>query len=539
MKKITNPFTLLRFLFVLIIVNSFNASAQNFERVYGNLFEDNATHIVPAFDGGYLLAGYTYDTVDQNEILLVKTDVDGNVQWSKTIGGPNDEQAFWIEKAADSTYLVCGNSTDVGNNKLFDFVIRINLTGAILFQKLYDVNFSERAACVIESGDGGFVVAGETVVGGVDLQMNLFKTDSAGNVEWSKAFGDTEQESASYVKRMPDHGFIISGIARYGLSWSSIFIVKTDSSGNLQWANKYNTSPYFSRCDVSKILETPNGGYLISGCTSGNQPLKSIYLLEIDSLGSVVWQNIYSTGQGERNFDIIQVENGYVLCGSTATATGSDNLLLMKTGATGNLDWQLAYGVQNFNSVANSLVLSDVGKFMVAGYTDAYGAGESDMFLIKSDSVFDGSLCDMKLPGIIQDTITLVQMPIGGSSNINTAAQNVSFSSRTGIIETPVCIQTLNAGAFIQDVRFDISPNPFSDKTTLLFRLPENCLSASLVIYDSFGKAIAHLEEISAASEYIFHIDASQKEYTFSNGIYYLIFSAGTHRTAGKIIFAR
>jgi hypothetical protein len=370
-------------IFLAINLFSFSASSQNFERAYGKPYEDYAQRIIAAYDGGNLAAGYTYDTVNLSEILLLKTDASGNVTWSETIGGPYEDQAFWIEKAADSSYLICGNSSDIANNKLFDFVIRISLDGSVLFQKLYFVNYTERSACIRETSDGGFVVAGETAIGGIDLQLNLFKTDSSGNVQWSKVFGDTEQESATFVKQTADHGFIVSGVSRYGLSWSSIYIIKTDSMGNLQWSDKYNTSPYLSRCEVSKILDTPDGGYLVSGATSGNQPLKSIFLMEIDSTGSIVWQRLYTTGQGERNLDIIHDENAYVLCGSTSTNTGYDNMLLMKTDEAGNLGWHLAYGVQDSNTIANSLVKTDDRKYLAAGYTDAYGAGETDLFLVK------------------------------------------------------------------------------------------------------------------------------------------------------------
>ncbi|MBK5285072.1 MAG: hypothetical protein JJE25_06685, partial [Bacteroidia bacterium] len=254
-------------------------SSQNFERAYGSIHEDNAQHVISAYDGGYLITGYTLNSADapgiSYDILLVKTDSSGNTLWAKTIGTTRDDISFWIEPARDSTYLICGNMFDNALNEYDDFVIRINQSGSVISQNIFTVNHEERAFCVRETNDGGFIVAGETVLGGVDLQMHIFKADSAGNVLWSRAFGDSEQQSASYVQQTNDNGYIICGVSRFGLSWSSIFIVKTDSSGTLMWSKKYNTQPFLSRCDVSRVIETSDGGYIVSGATSANQPLKS------------------------------------------------------------------------------------------------------------------------------------------------------------------------------------------------------------------------------------------------------------------------
>ncbi len=535
--KIKNYFQNPLRLFIVFFLYSTTTFSQRFENAYGTLYEDNAECIILGIDGGYLMAGWTFDTINSYEILLIKTNPAGTIVWSETIGGPNDEQAFWVSAAKDSTYLICGNSFDNINNKRFAFVIRISKTGAILFQKTYAVNFEERSACVIETNDGGIAVAGETVLGGIDMQMNLLKTDVAGNVLWSRAFGDTEQESANYVIQTDDNGFIMSGISRYGLSWSSIYIVKTDSSGNLQWSNKYNTSPYLSRCEMSRILKTPNHGYLISGVTSANQPLKYIFLMEIDSMGSIIWQSIYGTGGGERNSDIIYDENGYVVCGSTSSNSGYDNLLLLKTDLTGNLQWALAYGKEDSNTVANSLVKTDDGKYMVAGYTDAYGIGETDCFLIKSDSLFDGSLCDMKVPAIIQDTITLVATPATISSTVNMIGQNAAFILNPGINETPVCVQTVQVNSIGENINFSIAPNPSNGIVTISFTTIESETGATLEIYDSFGRKIKSTSDQLSSNCHQFIFSRGETEIPLNSGIYYCVLSSGAFRLTGKIVF--
>lgn len=526
---------------LLIIIYPYVVSSQNFERAYGSIYEDNAQFVIPAFDGGYLMAGYTLNATsspgNSYDILLVKTDSSGNTLWSKTIGGTADDLSYWIEQATDSTYLICGNTFDNTTNTLDDFIIRIDLTGSIIFQKIYTFSHGERAFCIRQANDGGFVVAGETLIGGVDLQMNLFKTDTSGNIQWSKAFGDSEQESSTYVKQTNDNGYILCGVSRFGLTWSSIYIVKTDSSGNLQWSKKYNTQPYLSRCDVSRVLETADGGFIVSGTTSANQPLKSIVLMKIDSTGSVLWQSLYSSGRGERNSDIIQDVNGYTLCGSTATTSGYDDLLIMNTDIAGNLLWNYSYGVEDSNTFASSMVKSNDGTFIIAGTTDAYGAGDGDFFLMKFDSSAAASLCNLKTPEIMQDTITLIGTSVYDSSSVNTISLNSTFSAAAGIQETPICSQSVNIPSYNQFLQFEIAPNPFSENISITVKTVEQTSDASIVIYDLFGRKIKSINDNSSSQDHQFRFCVNDTDIPLKNGVYYFTFSAGKNVLSKKIVF--
>src|SRR4029079_16289174 len=117
---------------------------------------------------------------------------------------------------------------------------------------------------------------------------------------------------------------------------------------------------------------------------------------------------LYSTGQGERNSDIIKDGNNDVLCGSTASSSGYDDLLLMSTYSAGILLWNLAFGVADSNTIGYSLLKSSDQRYMIAGMTDTYGAGVTDFFLMKTDSSYSSGLCNVLIPEIVQDTVTLV-----------------------------------------------------------------------------------------------------------------------------------
>jgi hypothetical protein len=286
-----------------------------------------------------------------------------------------------------------------------------------------------------------------------------------------------------------------------------------------------------SRCDVSRILKTDDGGFVISGATSANQPLKSIVLLKIDSLGSSVWQRLYTTGGGERNNDIVDDETGYVICGSTGTSNGTDNLLLMKTDYSGNLLWQLAYGDSVSNIIGYSMIRNK-NKFVIAAYADGYGAGESDFMLVKSDSVYDNSLCHMGMPQLLQDTVTLSDSLILGSASVVTTPSPGSFSVMPGVGETLICNFTLGVSK-IEDNSIRMFPNPVNESGTITIEL-NKASELNMEIINVDGKKIFAFSDQSLAKKHIVHPDIFK---SISSGIYFLKIITPESTFSSKFIF--
>src|SRR3954468_1438053 len=125
------------------------SNAQTFEHAYGTNYEI-ASQVIPAIDGGYIMAGATTfpggPAGATSDILIVKTDSAGNLQWSETIKSGFDDEAISIQPYKDSTYIVCGNSYDNTIGKLNVFRLRLSVSGAVLEQKLYKAFDAERVS---------------------------------------------------------------------------------------------------------------------------------------------------------------------------------------------------------------------------------------------------------------------------------------------------------------------------------------------------------------------------------------------------------
>jgi hypothetical protein len=144
------------------------------EKSYGGTQDDQANAIRQTSDGGYILAGYTSSAngdVTGNhgayDYWLVKTDTVGTVQWKNCYGGTNNDQAFAITLLPSGNYAVAGtaysNDGNVSNNHggIGDYwVVNINSTGALQWQKTLGGSGGDAASAIAQTTDGGLVVAG-------------------------------------------------------------------------------------------------------------------------------------------------------------------------------------------------------------------------------------------------------------------------------------------------------------------------------------------------------------------------------------------
>jgi len=155
---------------------------------------------------------------------IVKLDGSGNIQWQKSLGGINEENAFSIQQTADGGFIVAGftqsNNGDVSGNHGFSdyWVVKLDGSGNIEWQKSLGGSGDENASSIRQTTDGGFIVAGFTASNDGDVSGNhgsrdywIIKLDGSGNIQWQKSFGGSGDEDASSIRQTADGGFIVAG----------------------------------------------------------------------------------------------------------------------------------------------------------------------------------------------------------------------------------------------------------------------------------------------------------------------------------------
>jgi PKD domain-containing protein/type IX secretion system substrate protein len=234
-------------------------------------------------DSGFVILGeHTYSTY--SEMVIEKFDINGNLIWDSGgyYGGYvfyDNTQGYSIEQTMDRGYIITGISDNYGS-----FLLKYDSTGSFLWSYAYNGNgFNCNFYAAIPTNDGGIAAVGYASNNNPDI--NLTKTDGNGTVIFSKTYGLSVNGYAYYVKQTSDNGFIIAAYANFGYQSDDFYIFKTDSLGNLIWSKGFGGT----RIDVpNTIQQTTDGGYIILGnSTSFTQDSSLvIYLIKTDSNGN-------------------------------------------------------------------------------------------------------------------------------------------------------------------------------------------------------------------------------------------------------------
>jgi hypothetical protein len=258
-------------------------SARSFAKTYGGTRGDGALSVQQTSDGGYIVAGTTSFGLGY-DIILIKTNANGNVQWAKTYWGTGEDYAYSVQQTSDGGYIVAGETWSFGAGGADLFLIKTDANGNVIWAKTYGGTGWDEASSVQQTSDGGYIVAGYTGSWPY-YDIFLIKTDASGNVQWAKTYGGTDYDRAYSVQQTSDGGYIVAGYTASFGAFGDIFLVKTDANGNVQWAKTYGGT---SSDWASSVQQTSDGGYIVAGGTySFGAGDWDIILIKTDANGNI------------------------------------------------------------------------------------------------------------------------------------------------------------------------------------------------------------------------------------------------------------
>ncbi len=266
--------------------------------------------LVQTTDGGYLLSGCNIANAGTSSVAwsgwLIKTDDKGNPEWNQTFGLPL-ETCVTIQ-ASDGNYVSVGympnsfNGTDA-------VLLKVDENGNLLWTKTVGGNSTHfYPTSIVEANDGGYVIAGTSET--AKTEGWLAKTDLNGNLQWSKTYSyEKTDDLIKAVAKTNDGGYILAGVAING---NNSWLVKTDSNGNENWSHIY---PMNGFAMLFSVTQTMDGAYLAAGI-SNNQAV----IMRTDSSGKLLYDNLYgdvgahvmSSGTSV----VLTSDGGYVVAGT-------------------------------------------------------------------------------------------------------------------------------------------------------------------------------------------------------------------------------
>jgi hypothetical protein len=495
------------FTFFLMLTLSVSGFSQiTFQARYGGADYDNCYAMRPTADGGYILGGQTWSFGQGAfDAYLVKTDAYGNMLWTKTYGGPNFEAIKDIEQTNDGGYILSGRTQSFGAGGMDVWLIKTDASGDTLWTKTYGGANEEDGNSVRQTADGGFIVAGQTNTFGAGLDdIYLIRTDANGDTLWTKTYGGAGEEAGYSIQMTNDSGYIITGVTGiFTPDTGDVFLIKTDSYGNVLWSKMYGQPGD----DVGESVQlTADGGYIITGITNFEAPSSTdFYLIKTDANGDTLWTKSYGGIGDDYGYGVQQTTDGGYILGGWTNSFGVDSadLFIIRTDSTGSILWSKIYGGINFEWGSEIQKTAD-GGFVVAGTTRGFGAGSEDFYLVKTDSLGNSGCNETNPPTIITKPATVVtpySIVVSSPVAVVTSPAVIVGNGGTG---NALCISTGTQSSF-NNLQSSISvyPNPISSNSALTFTHSPLDHPGDIIINNIDGKEVGryHVPEGSTSEK--------------------------------------
>ena len=400
-------------------------------------------------DGGYIIVGSTYSYgAGESDVFLLKTDNDGNEEWRRTFGGDDSDAGLNSQQTTDGGYIIAGSTESYGAGYYDVLLIKTDENGNRLWWQTFGGSGFDIAYSVQQTSDGGYIIVGWTSSFGAEMEVYIIKTDDSGNEEWSGTYiGIYSATMGKSVQQTFDGGYIILGSACDPCNFDT-YLLKIDALGDEEWSRIFETGYNSSG---TSVLQTSNGGYIFTGweeCFGFHDD--DVFLIKTDSDGNLEWRHFFGWGEDDRGLCVKQTyDGGYIITGYIGSNWSYFyDVYLIKTDVDGYAEWTQTFG-GDYPDRGEYVQQTDDGGYIIAGYTYSYGAGDYDVWLIKTEP----------------DPFSYVKQ----------------------ISVSPPISFTLHPAY----------PNPFNSETTITFDLPFRA-TVKLAAFDITGRRVADI----AAGEY-------------------------------------
>lgn len=306
----------------------------------------------------------------------------------RTYGSTGSETGTCIQKTPDGNYIVCGVTTSFGAGLSDGFLMKTDTAGNLLWTKAYGGTYNDWFYYVHPCSDSGYVMSGYTTSfkAGQDNDFLIVKTDSAGNLEWARTIAAGLNDNGWFVNETTDGGFLATGsTSSFSSGNFDGWFLKFDSAGNLLWTKTFGGTAAEELLGMSK---TSDGGFIATGYTGSNTfGSADIILIKLNGAGDTVWTKQYGSIREEAGYGVVQTsDNGYIICADLHNInTNIHHAGLIKTDSAGNLLWYNTFGGTGGEFGYWVQETPDKG-FAMLGNTPSFGGGGYDFFHIKTDS---------------------------------------------------------------------------------------------------------------------------------------------------------
>ncbi len=402
----------------------------------------------------------------------------GEIDWVKTYGGSNEENAVSIVKSDDGGYMVLGytRSTDgditgKSSSDVDYWLLKLNSDGDKVWDKIYGGSSDDIATDLAKTNDGGYIISGYTSSNDGDVSENagsfdywIVKIDGSGTIEWEKSWGFEGNDRAFGVIQTSDGGYFATGFLDVGFvdveggegndlnnqtnkasqhSLGDYWGIKMDADGNKIWRRYFGGSHVDEGKDV---IETADGGFLLIGVSessdfdiSNARGANDFWIVKVNAEGDMLWEKSLGGSESDKAYSVTNTPDGnFIITGNTRSSDydissfkGNADVWAIKfNSSNGSIIWEKTYGGTDFDS-SRGITNLENGNYLISGNSSSSdldvasnnGANDAWAFIIDENGNLEfeinvgGSNIDFAIDGIETSDNKIVIVGYTGSNN--------------------------------------------------------------------------------------------------------------------------
>jgi hypothetical protein len=459
-----------------------------------------------------------------------------------------------------------------------------NIFAQISFEKIYGEMYeSEYGLSIQQVPDKSYIISAYVETCALCLDFLLLKIDAYGDTVWVKVYTGAPTDAGYSLKNLPENiGFIITGCRYCAFTTRKIYLVKTDTLGDIIWAKQYAPNVDQAAYDI-ELTDVDN--YVITGYASVQSGSPYVYLFKTDQDGTLLWSRYFGGGY-DIGYSLCRTnDGGFAIAGRTDSfGYGSADVYVIKVNDSGAPQWTKTYGGAAYDE-GRSIEQTSDGGYIIAGYTSSFGHGNADVYLVRTDEngdtlwtrTYGGTALDKGYSAIQRDDggflITGVTSSFGNGGYdvylIRTKENGDTMWTKTfggsdydqgfstirtidggyiivGVSSTldyyydiyVIKLNELGITTWIKEIPIDqglhseIYPNPFNSSTTIRYNLsePDQVL---LEVFDVTAKMVAVLvDDYQNDGDHLVPFSGE----SLPPGMYFYKLTAGQKSQCGKII---
>ncbi len=505
-----------------------SSTVTTFQKAYGGSGNERAHSIQKTSDGGYVVAGETtsYGAGDK-DIFVLKIDVNGIEQWTKTYGSTFADDGFsiTIKQTNDSGFVISGSTNGFGAGSYDDsYIIKINNTGIIQWEKRIPGSSWDRFRGFTELANGDILLTGSAATYSAgNMDAHVVKISSNGVLMWIKNLGTAYREHSQSIIELSGGNHILSGNTNItnnsSTNRANPFLIKTSNNGTVIWGKEYNLTTFFT--DINETILLNDGNLLNVGETrasdAGNH---DIFLLKTDTNGTVIWSKKYGGTGNDIGVNIREKTNGELVISAFTNSYGNANqLLLINTDNLGNVIWSKTYGGSSNDELdwwGKPMELLTTNEIIIAGGTLSFGAGNEDVYVVKTNECGE-SYCNEQTVTLTTSSLSPTDSSFnvlttsgGALSNTNSIVNTISFA------ENVLCDSNLVSVNILSDLNTSLNVYPNPAFNLLNVKMDKEFEIQHIELYSITGQKV-NAKSIEKTDDFI-QIDISN----LSEGLYFL-----------------